>query len=161
MNMMIVSDNCKFIDYIEEMLNKLSIHINYIKPCDYNGEEIHYLILSKKDLLKQKDFKCKYCFLNMDIKIHTKVKILGDVITFGLGNKNTVTVSSIEDDDLGFVYCLQRTLNGKFSREIHPQEIPMQIQVKDDYELYANIINITIALLEGMEGEDVLKKLCR
>ena len=57
---------------------------------------------------KMEEIRGSYCLINMDKCYQNNITIYGNVIAYGFGSKNTVTVSSVEDEKTDFVYCLQR-----------------------------------------------------
>lgn len=99
-----------------------------------------------------------YCFVNMD-NIHKNINIYGNIVTYGLGSKNTVTISSIEKDNDGFVYCLQRTLNHNSFGTILPRELPITMHFKNNNELYASMVGVTICLIEGVDMQRMKESL--
>jgi hypothetical protein len=151
-----------FNSYLSHLLDLLNIEHRFPNTDDIKSIGLDYVILnsSKKDV-KEINIKADYCFANMDNSFESNINIYGNVITYGFGAKNTVTVSSFEDNNEGFVYCLQRYLKLKFEGTLEPQEIPISLKFENDGELYASIIAVTIALLEGSSCRDVEKRLSK
>jgi hypothetical protein len=151
-----------FNSYLSYLLDLLDIEHNFQSVKGMKTIESDYAILnsSKKDV-KELSVKSGYCFANMDNRFKGNINIYGSVITYGFGAKNTVTVSSLKDDNEGFVYCLQRYLSFKAHGDLEPQEIPISLKFENDGELYAAMIAITITLLEGSSGRDIEKRLSK
>ncbi|WMJ81082.1 hypothetical protein RBU49_02170 [Clostridium sp. MB40-C1] len=103
--------------------------------------------------------KCKYCLANMDKLFQNNICIYGNLITYGFGNKSTITVSSVENENEGFVYCLQRYINMDCSHNVEPQEIPICLKFEDEEELYCYMVAITILLIENVGDEKFFEKL--
>jgi hypothetical protein len=127
-------------------LRKISEHYDYVIIND----AVHKLDL---------DISCRYCFINMDTAKSAMVKIHGSIITYGLGNKNTLTISSLDDGYEGFVYCLQRYIKLDSQVNLEPQEIPVTLRYKNEEELYAMIVCISIRMLEGVDFKKIKNKL--
>jgi len=146
--------------YILEVLDILEIHYKFLfldELTEYS--KLDYIILNSNKKLKFSNLKCNYCFINMDNNYKENLNIYGNIITYGFGNKNTVTLSSVEDNNLGFVYCLQRYLDLKEDYILEPQEIPIHFEYINDIHLYSLMVSVTIALIEGLKAEDIEKKL--
>jgi UDP-N-acetylmuramoyl-L-alanyl-D-glutamate--2,6-diaminopimelate ligase len=74
------------------------------------------------------------------------------LIAYGLNNKATVTASSIESSkNIGFCYCLQRSLTSYNNEVIEPMEIPIIAKVFGQYNVYNSLASITAALLCGID----------
>lgn len=137
-------------DFKNHLINLLNLtNLQYSVLTNKSNEKItKYMILNsmneKHDILNG-----RYCFINMDL-IDGKsndLKIHGYIITYGLGSKNTVTISSL-DYNSGFVYCLQRDIVQNGKKIIESQEIPINMVINDIDELYAAMIAITLGLME-------------
>lgn len=148
--------------YILGALESLGI---YCEPIEYEevneGMEIDYVIINSNKKLKVLNLKCNYCFINMDNSYKDNLNIYGNIITYGFGNKNTVTISSIEDNNLGFVYCLQRYLDLKGNAVLEPQDIPIHVEYYNHTHLYSLMIAVTIALIEGFKIEHIERNLSK
>lgn len=82
------------------------------------------------------------------------------LITYGLGNKATVTASSIEcNREVCFLYCLQRSLTGFDNKTIEPMEVPVTIKASGQYNVYNGLAAITTALLYGIPHDIVITSL--
>ena len=152
----IIETNVQFKKYLVELLNLMDL--NYCMFTD-NGtnRKVNYVVLNSID----KTYKVldgDYCFVNMDLisKKKNNVDISGCIITYGLGSKNTVTISSL-DYSSGFVYCLQRDIICEGKRVIEAQEIPVNMPLRDIDELYAAVVAITIGLMEDKCIYDLIK----
>ncbi|MCI1944490.1 hypothetical protein [Clostridium luticellarii] len=143
----IISSNDNFENHLMNLLELANLQYNFLKSK--NGEkEIKYVVLNsineRHDILDG-----HYCFINMDLmdKIDGSLNVQGyNIITYGLGSKNTVTISSL-DYSSGFVYCLQRDIVQNGHKIIGSQEIPVNMVIKDVDELYAVMIVITMGLM--------------
>lgn len=138
-------------------LNELGIEYS-LQTVNYVGTyETDYTIINglKSDI--KGDFRAAYCLVNTDNSLESSINLFGNMITFGLSSKNTVTVSSI--DGASFVYCLQRYIGLNNSKVIEPQEFPVYSNYKNDNELYAVMAAITIGILEGISASFIEKKL--
>ena len=93
-----------------------------------------------KEILKT----TKYIIINADkvnIKKIENMKL--NIITYGFGNKCTVTSSSVEEGDL---VCLQRSINNINGIEIEPQEIKLTLNYPYEKQ-YLNMAIGTIKML--------------
>lgn len=134
--------------------------IPYVELSSYlDISSLEYVILNSSVIEKQKEIKCEHFFINMDKVNENNNLIMGNLITYGFGNKNTVTISSIEKQNSGFVYCLQRFVKSKDFKMLDPQEIPILTHIKSEEYLYPYMVAISIALLEGINCEEIKKKL--
>ncbi|MCM0650632.1 hypothetical protein NBE98_19910 [Clostridium swellfunianum] len=136
--------------YLSNVLDLLHIDHRFLSIENLKDKDLDYVILNKaKKSNNEINLRAGYCFVNMDAKLEGNINIYGNMITYGFGIKNTVTVSSVEDNGESFVYCLQRYLSERIGENIEPQEIPVYIKFYDDNELYAAMVAITISILEG------------
>lgn len=131
------------------------LNLNSKSKCDL----WNYVILNSTTLEKSKEIKCYHYLVNMDKVVQNKNLVEGNLITYGYGSKNTITISSFEEEGSGFVYCVQRFININSIRVIEPQEIPVLIHIDSEEYLYIYMVAITIALIEGMNSEEVRRKL--
>ncbi len=74
------------------------------------------------------------------------------VITCGLSQICTITLSSIEDD--GFVVCIQRNINDINGRQIIPQEIP--VKRVGAAEAYHAVLLYATALIGGEKPDKLI-----
>jgi len=68
------------------------------------------------------------------------------IITYGLGNKATITVSSIEEDYI--VLCLQRSIVTLDMTLIEPQEFSVRLTKK--YDIETIMLITSICLISGV-----------
>lgn len=152
----IFTEDNDFKDFLWDLIDKL--HLDFyngeIKEC--NMLDMDYIIVNRDLEFSHDILNCKYCFINMDLFKNKDIDINGNVITYGFGNKNTVTLSSIEENN-EFLYCLQRYLSKPFNSIMEPQEIPFKVSFKSTSELYAYMVVITIALIEGTKVNELQK----
>ena len=97
------------------------------------------------DMLKRIINSSKYLIINSD-KVNMEVfpKMDLTVITYGFGNKCTVTASSVEEENM--LICLQRSIVNENNKKIEPQEI--QINSNEIQEnKYLNMAIETIKLI--------------
>jgi len=138
-------------------LNVLGIEYSLQAVNCVGNYETDYTIINGVNSDIKGDFKAAYCLVNADNSLESSINLFGNMITFGLSSKNTVTVSSI--DGVSFVYCLQRYIGLNNSKVIEPQELPVYSNHKNDNELHAVMAAITIGLLEGLSASFIEKKL--
>lgn len=151
----IIGSSYKFTTHLMNLFDKISVSYN-IFINDGDTKKVEYVILNSID----EEFKIlnsEYCFVNMDLINGQKsnVDICGYIITYGLGSKNTVTISSLNYNS-GFVYCLQRDIMCR-GKVVEAQEIPVNIALKDIEELYASMIAITMGLMESSCNNSLFK----
>lgn len=149
-----------FLPNIRTILNVLGVDLKFI--LDENicaAKYFDYIIVFSNNSFLKDSFNCGYCFIGMDETQKDTADIYGNIIAYGFGTKNTVTVSSIESENGGFVYCLQRYLNVNALRMLEPQEIPINIEFHSEVELYAYMVSVTIALIEGVSSAEIENKL--
>lgn len=83
------------------------------------------------------------------------------LITYGLGNKATVTASSIEcSRDIRFCYCLQRSLTNFKNTIVEPMETPFLVKALGQYNVYNSLAAITAALVYGIDIDRIITSLC-
>ncbi|HBM81287.1 MAG: Mur ligase family protein [Clostridiales bacterium] len=98
--------------------------------------------------------KTKTVILNTDDK-HWKNIIINlentYLYTYGLGNKATVTASSVEyGREIDFCYCIQRSIMQYSGDIIEPMEIPITLKSAGQYNVYNGLAAITTALILGI-----------
>lgn len=82
------------------------------------------------------------------------------LITYGLGKKATVTASSIEcSKEIKFCYCLQRALSSFKCEVIEPMEVPVEMKMPGQHNIYNGLAAITAALIFGISMEDIVSSL--
>lgn len=101
--------------------------------------------------------------LNTDDKNWKKIVIDVEntyIYTYGLGNKATVTASSIEyNNEIKFCYCLQRAITSFNGNLIEPMEVPFVIKGHGQYNVYNGIAAITSAILCGINLSNIISPL--
>ena len=139
--------------YLLKILKLTDVEAKFFTKYAVKNEKYYdYVIFNSSSNIKDVLIKGSYCFVNMDL-INFKnnnINICGNLITYGLGSKNTVTVSSMEDNN-SFVYCLQRDVKHNDLGLVEPEEIPVNMDFSSDEEIYASMVGITISLLEGSD----------
>lgn len=123
------------------------------------SEFYDYVIINDAGRKIRTDINCRYCFVNMDTVSRASLHINGSIITYGFGSKNTLTISSLDDVYEGFVYCLQRFIKVDERISLEPQEIPVRICYKNEEELYAMLVSISIRMIEGVDSRGIESKL--
>lgn len=153
----IVSDNKSF-DVIREKISlediKL-IHINNKSIDNVKNITFETIVINKElksleekiNILEKLCAKSKYLIVNTDIRLDlnldNKNKI--NIITFGLNQKATVTVSSITDSNM--LIDLQRNIKDKYGKTVEVGE--KQVEIKEignirTYEILIIYIILTI-----------------
>ncbi|ADK16504.1 MULTISPECIES: hypothetical protein [Clostridium] len=152
----IIETNAQFKKYLVELFDLMNLDYSTFTDNDVS-RRVNYVVLNSINE-RYKVLDGDYCFINMDLisKMKNNVDISGCIITYGLGSKNTVTISSL-DYSSGFVYCLQRDIIYEGKRVIEAQEIPVNMALKDIDELYAAVVAITIGLMEDKCIYDLIK----
>ncbi|OBR94537.1 MULTISPECIES: hypothetical protein [Clostridium] len=152
----VIETNAQFKRYLVELFDLMNLDYCTFTDNDVS-RRVNYVVLNSIDG-RYKVLDGDYCFVNMDLisKKKNNVDISGCIITYGLGSKNTVTISSL-DYSSGFVYCLQRDIIYEGKRVIEAQEIPVNMLLKDIDELYAAVVAITIGLMEDKCIYDLIK----
>lgn len=146
----ILGGNKKFNSYLAKILDTTGVQASFITRYMVTKQNVYdYIVFNRNCNIKNVEINGSYCLVNMDLikRENSNVNIYGNIITYGLGNKNTVTVSSMENED-EFVYCLQRDVNYNALGKLEAREIPVSLSFKCDDELYASIVGITISLIE-------------
>ena len=112
---------------------------NYLKDSKY----LEYIMSS-----------AKYLIINSDIENHINslTKISGNVITYGLNLKSSLTISSIKEDNI--LLCIQRSIKGINGNLIEEQEFNFKIERNNGNKVY-NIL-IIFAILQ-IFGENLQK----
>ncbi|MCY6370576.1 hypothetical protein [Clostridium ganghwense] len=128
------------------------------KDIPYNEKYSDYIIMNSCINISAVTLNCGYCLANMDTLLGNKISINGNLITYGFGSKNTVTISSVKDENDGFVYCLQRYIHINDLQGVEPQEIPIEIEFEEEEELYSYMVAITISLIEGINNKKRIEK---
>lgn len=146
----VIGGNKVFCSYLLKTLRLVDVEVRLLtKYAVKNENHYDYVVFNSNSNIKDILINGNYCLINMDLVSDksNNINIYGNLITYGLGSKNTVTVSSMEDKN-SFVYCLQREVNHNALGMLEPQEIPININFNGDDEIYAAMVAITISLIE-------------
>ncbi len=147
----IIGGSKNFDEYLLKTLKTLGVEIKLFTKLMIKKEEYYdYVVFNFNDNIRNLVLNSSYCFMNMDLigNTNTNITVYGNIITYGLGIKNTVTVSSIENEN-SFVYCLQRDVNHNVLGMLEPEELPINMGFNNDDQLYALMVAITMSLIEG------------
>lgn len=158
----ILEDSPDFTRSISFLIDKLKLNLHIVPYNLVKDNGVYnYIIVNNNLKTKAENLNCSYCLVNVDNLSNKKISssIYGNIITYGYGNKNTVTVSSVGDEEGHLIYCLQRNLNNNSLGMLEPIEIPIQGQYYSDMEIYAVIALITISLIEGIDADYLRKKI--
>lgn len=158
----ILEDNPDFTRSISFLIDKLRLNLEIIPYNLVKDNGVYnYIIVNNNLKTKAENLNCSYFLVNVDNLSHKEMRtsVYGNIITYGYGNKNTVTVSSVGDEEGHLIYCLQRNLNNNSLGMLEPIEIPIQGQYHSDMEIYAVIALITISLIEGTDTDYLRKKI--
>lgn len=153
----IYSKNKNFVEHVYNMIKILNLNLDLSSENSITNSQ--YIVIDRDIDFKCNSIECEYCFINMDLFKNKNIDIKGIVVTYGLGNKNTITLSSLEQESIGIVYCVQRYINTCNKNIIEPQEIPLNIYYRDESYLYAYMVIITIALIQGEHISNIEKKI--
>lgn len=146
----IIGENTNLIYIIKKELFQLNIKYELIHLNDAE-DTVDYVIINEDSNYNLKNIKGAYYLVNMDSKFRNNLNISGNLITYGLGSKNTVTLSSAERDEKYLVYCLQRYIKSMYENIVEPFELPIKRSFNNNNELYGYMIVATIALLEDVD----------
>ena len=121
-------------EYSPEGIDKLNSIINY-------SHKIKTLLLNTDDINWKRILNINESYL----------------ITYGLGNKATVTASSIEcSKNIRLCYCLQRALTNYKNEIIMPMEVPLKLNVIGQYNVYNGLAAVTAALVYGIQIDSII-----
>jgi len=150
----------EFLLNVTRILTLLDVKFQFVTEETISTiKHFDYIILLNDASLTKISLNCGYCFIDMDQNQGDSIEVYGNIIAFGFGGKNTVTISSVENENGGFVYCLQRYLNINAFRMLEPQEIPINVEFHKEQELYPYMVCITIALIEGLSNAEIEERL--
>ena len=124
--------NIKFeIFIIEDSLMKLQENKEYIK-----------------DIMKN----AKYVLLNTDINISEEnlKDVELKILTYGLKQKSTITISSIKQEKI--LISIQRAFKNLNEKIIEQKEVPVELDVNSDKNMY-NLL-IKLAIMELISGKN-------
>lgn len=98
----------------------------------------------KQEHVKQILKRPQYLLLNTDLTINEDIfkDINSKILTYGLKQKSTVTVSSLEEKQV--IISIQRTFKNIKGKMISQQEIPISLGKNSTSELYNSLIKTAI-----------------
>lgn len=101
-----------------------------------------------KDIMK----KAKYILLNSDINISEEnlKDVELKILTYGLKQKSTITISSIKQEKI--LISIQRAFKNLNEKIIEQKEVPVELDVNSDKNIY-NLL-IKLAIMELISGEN-------
>lgn len=137
-NAEVILINDKSIENIKNIQFEVIIMQNLIESLK---EKRTYL----KTILKN----TKYLLLNADLNIESNLfeKTRAKILTYGLKQKSTITISSIEESQA--IISIQRSFQDFKGKLIEQQEIPMQINEKESNFIYNLLIKTAIINING------------
>ena len=126
--------------------NLINVKFDTIAICS-GIEEMKCNINYLENILK----KNSYLVINSDISLDKKIieKTTANVITYGLNQKATVTVSSVNEDNI--LICLQRNFKNSKGTLIEEQEFNINIKTEDTDKLCNTLAIFTILKLYGID----------
>lgn len=141
----------------QENSNLEFVCINYKSIENIKNIEFKILIIQdpleklkeKKEYIKKIIKSTKYVLLNADINIKEEnfKDIDLKILTYGLKQKATITVSSMEKERA--VISIQRAFKNLKEKVIEQQEIPVRLIGNSSRNLYNSLIKIAIIKLEN------------
>ena len=101
-----------------------------------------------KDIMK----KAKYILLNSDINISEEnlKDVELKILTYGLKQKSTITISSIKQEKI--LISIQRAFKNLNEKIIEQKEVPVELDVNCDKNIY-NLL-IKLAIMELISGKN-------
>ncbi len=139
-----IMSECKSYENIKEKLKNEDInliHINKKSIENIKNVKFETIIIDvnlkkfeqEKEVIEQICNNSKYVFINTDINIENnpKIKPQKEIITYGLNQKATVTISSIKDRDI-LIY-VQRNIKNNKEKTIEVGE--KLVKVKEETKL--------------------------
>lgn len=104
----------------------------------------------------------KNAIINADDALVNKIflrNLSSNLITCGMNQKASVTASSIlySEGQYKFNYCIQRAFLNLEGDIIEPMEIPVEINMYGQYNIYNSLFSITSLLLLGNDIKDIKK----
>ena len=142
---------------IEENLNADVILINSKSIENIKNIKFEIIIMQNiMESLKEKKAylqtilkNTKYLLLNADLNIESELfqKANAKILTYGLKQKSTITISRIEENPA--IISIQRCFENFKGELIEQQEIPMQIKEKRNNNIYNLLIKTAIINIYG------------
>lgn len=150
-NVILSQDDHEFTEELYKVFHILGIecHLDVNAEGSRDSNRYDYVIINSRTASVENVECSGYCFINMDANKENLVSIYGNIVTYGFGGKNTITISSTGNEDDGFVYCLQRFIDLNDFSMLEPQEIMLQGNFASCSSIYSAMVGITIALLQG------------
>ncbi len=153
-----IMSECKSYENIKEKLKNEDINLIHInKKSIQNIKNIKFETLiidtnleefqQEKEIIEQICNNAKYVFINTDLNIENnlEVKAKKEIITYGLNQKATVTVSSIKDRDI-LIY-VQRNIKDNKEKSIEVGEKLVKIKEGTKLKNYEILILYIIFLI--------------
>ncbi len=153
-----IMSECKSYENIKEKLKNEDINLIHInKKSIQNIKNIKFETLiidtnleefqQEKEIIEQICNNAKYVFINTDLNIENnlEVKAKKEIITYGLNQKATVTVSSIKDRDI-LIY-VQRNIKDNKEKSIEVGEKLVKIKEETKLKNYEILILYIIFLI--------------
>lgn len=134
----IISQNVELINSLTEKYKVIIItKQNLEKYLDYSWD----ICIIEDKMINEKELEIlgnnsKYIILSDNLNLDIKLKNKVNIITFGFHHKSTVTISSIDEENI--VICIQRTIQGLSGKAIEQQE--KRIPNTGENEINNNII---------------------
>lgn len=145
---------------IKEDLEIELISINYKSIENIKNVKFEIVIIQdsleklkeKQELVKEILKETKYLLLNTDITINEDIfkEINAKILTYGLRQKSTVTVSSIGEKQI--IISIQRAFKNIKGKMIGEQEIPVNLGKNSTRDLYNSIIKTAIINIFSTES---------
>jgi len=139
-----------------------------VKELDKNDKSCDILIISNIYDKEEFDKIYKYIFhneinnviINGDDELTNKIFVNNlnfNVITCGFNSKSSVTASSViyNEGSYRFNYCIQRSFKDYKGNLIEPMEIPIEINMYGQYNIYNSLFVITVLILMGKSIDDI------
>lgn len=153
-----IMSECKSYENIKEKLKNEDInliHINKKSIKNIKNIKFETLIIDvnleefqqEKEIIEQICNNAKYVFINTDLNIdnNLKIKPKKEIITYGLNQKATVTVSSIKDRKI-LIY-LQRNIKNIKGKNIEIGEKLLKIKEESKLKNYEILVLYIIFLI--------------
>lgn len=146
-----IEDETNFGKSLKEYLRKIGIKaivvaineksINNIKNIHFETIIVDRNLKGLKEILKT----ARYLILNADSVNTEQFQSMNlTVITYGFGNKSTITASSVDEEKM--LLCLQRGINNIQNKAVEPQEISIKKNENEKNEYLYMIIGSIMLL---------------
>ena len=106
----------------------------------------------KQEYIKQILKSAQYVLVNTDIAINENIfkEINAKILTYGLKQKSTITVSGLEEKQI--IISIQRSFKNIKGKMISEQEIPVYLEKNGTRDLYNSLIKMSIMNLFSTEN---------